>query len=70
MSKIAYQTDDNSFYTGQVECQPSPMEPGVYLIPRGATEVPPPKNFDGSQFIQQFDWDLQTWSLVPRPEGR
>ena len=54
--KIAYQTDNDGYYMGQVPCQPSPLEPGVYLIPRKATEVPPLKNFDDTKFIQKFDF--------------
>lgn len=51
---IAYQTDLNGFYIGIVECQPSPLEPGEFLIPGGATLEEPP-NVDEGQFLQLSD---------------
>jgi len=39
---IAYQTNEYGIYVGDVNCQPSPREPGVFLIPAGAIEIEPP----------------------------
>jgi len=39
---IAYQTDADGAYVGRVVCDESPLEPGVFLIPRGAVTIEPP----------------------------
>lgn len=48
-NKIAYQTNELGIYVGEVYCQPSPLEPGVWLIPGGATDVVPPEIPEGKQ---------------------
>lgn len=63
--KIAYQTDLNGYYMGTVPCQPSPLEPGVYLIPGGATEVEPPEIPDGK--VAKFNWGTGAWVLEKVP---
>ncbi|MFN4124431.1 hypothetical protein [Pannonibacter indicus] len=53
-------------YLGFSEADESPLEPGVYLIPAHATDVPPPEPADG--FIRKFvdgGWLLEA---VPEPE--
>ncbi|MBA4204601.1 MAG: hypothetical protein C0457_06400 [Polymorphum sp.] len=53
-------------YLGFSEADESPLEPGVYLIPAHATDVPPPEPADG--FIWKFldgGWRLEA---VPEPE--
>jgi hypothetical protein len=42
-TKTVYQTDDNGFYIGETIAFESPLEPGVYHIPRGCVEEQPPK---------------------------
>jgi hypothetical protein len=37
----AYSYDENGFYLGEVSQQPSPLEPGVFLVPAMATVKPP-----------------------------
>lgn len=49
--------------------QESPLEPGVFLLPAGATFVEPPQVAEGKQSI----WDGESWSvreipLPPEPE--
>lgn len=39
----AYQTDQNGIYISEVDCQPSPLEDGKFLIPEGAYIDSPPK---------------------------
>lgn len=41
-TKVVYQTDFNGVYVGPTLADPSPLEPGVWLIPAGCVEVPPP----------------------------
>lgn len=59
-SKIVYQTDHLGIYTGTAYADPSPLEDGVWLIPRGCVEVPPPA-------VPEFKaahWDGQRWQLI------
>jgi hypothetical protein len=63
---IAYQTDYDGVFVGPVECDESPLEPGVFLVPAGAvTEAPP--QYSDKQFAQ---WDGSDWVIqtVPEPE--
>ena len=59
---IAYQTDGEGVYVGTVVCDESPLEPGVFLIPAGATTVEPPTVGDGEFAV----WDGSEWQ-VPVP---
>lgn len=59
-SKIVYQTDQLGIYTGQAYADPSPLEEGVWLIPRGCVEIAPPA-------VPEFKaahWDGQRWQLI------
>lgn len=47
MTKIVYQLDANGLLIGEVEADESPLEPGVYLVPAGCTEAPPPEPLPG-----------------------
>jgi hypothetical protein len=42
-TKTVYQTDEDGFYIGETIAFESPLEPGVYHIPRGCVEVQPPE---------------------------
>jgi hypothetical protein len=46
--------------------QESPLEPGVFLLPAGATFVEPPQVSDGQQAI----WNGNSWEVqdIPAPE--
>jgi hypothetical protein len=58
--KLVYQTDHLGVYIGAVEAYESPLEPGVYLIPGGCVETPPP-------VIPEHKvawWNGQSWLLV------
>ncbi|WJD63104.1 phage tail protein [Pseudomonas kurunegalensis] len=59
-SKIVYQTDHLGIYTGPAYADPSPLEEGVWLIPRGCVEVPPPAVPD----YKAAHWDGQRWQLI------
>lgn len=58
---IAYQTDDKGKFVGFVECEKSPLEKDVFLIPRGATIVAPPKVNENEQAV----WDGLSWKILP-----
>jgi hypothetical protein len=61
--KIVYQTDFEGFYTGPVEADPSPLEPGVWLIPGGAVVAKPPALADG----QRARWNGGAWDVIEPP---
>lgn len=41
--KIVSQLDDSGYFAFPVEADESPLEPGKFLIPGGAIDVPPPQ---------------------------
>jgi hypothetical protein len=65
MSKIVYQYNDDGLFIGEYSCQESPLEPGIYLIPQNATEIPPLPNQDGyyTKFING------AWHYVLNPHS-
>lgn len=63
---IVYQTDAAGYYVGPTVADESPLEPGVYLIPGGCVEAPPPSAAAG----QRVRWDgAAGWRVedVPPP---
>jgi hypothetical protein len=62
--KKAYGYNEVGEFTGEVDCQPSPLEFGKYLIPAWATEVEPPKPKKGQMRI----WEGKKWVFKPIPK--
>lgn len=62
--KIVSQLDALGYFTGPVEADESPLEPGVYLIPGGAIDVDPPTVPDGMVALRQGNG----WAFVLRPD--
>lgn len=65
-SRTVYQTNHLGLYVGPIKAEESPMEPGVFLIPGGCVEVPPPKD------IPEFKaacWTGKAWQLLDYFEG-
>lgn len=60
---IVYQTNHSGVYVGPVEADESPLEPGIFLIPGGAVETPPPEIPSGHVAV----WINQAWEVVPLP---
>lgn len=60
----AYQTDSAGHYVGTVRAWASPLEPGVYHLPRGAVWTPPPEPAAG----QWPRWNGAAWELIPLPQ--
>lgn len=63
--KTVYQTSHLGLYVGPVHTDESPLEPGVFLLPGGCVEVPPPEAPDGK--IQA--WNGKRWQLLDYFDG-
>jgi hypothetical protein len=63
--KTVYQLDASGLYVGPVMAEESPLEPGVYLIPRGCVETAPPQ-FEDTQVAK---WSNGSWAVVPDFRG-
>ncbi len=64
--KIVYQLDSEGYFVGETEADESPLEPGVYLVPGGCVENPPPKIKKEGQ-VQRFVKDR--WRLEDAPKN-
>lgn len=62
--KIVSQLNAQGYFTGPVIADESPLEPGVYLIPGGAIDVPPPTVPAGKVALRQG----LSWVFVTPPE--
>ncbi|WP_055128633.1 hypothetical protein [Pseudomonas mediterranea] len=58
--KIVYQTDHLGIFIGAVTADESPLEPGVYMVPGGCVEIPPPAIPEHKAAW----WNGQAWQLV------
>lgn len=65
--KIVYQLDEEGYFMAEAEADESPLEPGVYLVPGGCVENPPPKIKKEGQ-LQRFVGDR--WTLVDKPKAQ
>lgn len=63
--KKVYQTNHLGLYVGPVYADESPLEPGVFLLPGGCVEVPPPVAATGK--IQA--WNGKRWQLLDYFDG-
>lgn len=66
MSKTIYQYDqDTGAFVGTDLARESPLEPGVFLIPAGATETAPPACSEGERPVfKNGDWVI---AVTPTP---
>ena len=63
---IVYSFEKTGLFSGEIqldESDKSPLEPGVYLIPAGCTDIEPPNGVDGFDLI----FDGTDWRLSPTP---
>lgn len=60
-----YQTDFNGVYVGDTEADESPLEPGIFHIPRGCVSEPPPEFGEG----ERARWTESGWvtEAIPGP---
>lgn len=65
MRRIVYQANADGYYIGTAEADESPLEPGVYLIPAGCIETPPP-TIENGQVARLVDghWSVER---IPKP---
>ena len=61
---IVYQTDHDGFFINTVQADPSPLEPGAWLIPGGAYTKEPPTLAEG----ERAQWIGDNWIIVQPPE--
>jgi hypothetical protein len=56
---------ETGVFIGVEFAQESPLEPGVFLLPRSSTFVEPPKVAEGKQAV----WNSETWEVqdIPPP---
>ena len=62
--KIVYQTNPLGVYVGTTVADQSPLEPGVFLIPYGCVETPPPLVEESEIAV----WGDGGWVIKPAPE--
>jgi hypothetical protein len=63
--KFVSQLDNFGYFTGAVIADESPLEPGVFLIPGGAIDEPPPSIPSGKRAKWQGEWLFED---IPFPE--
>lgn len=64
--KAVYQTDQSGIFVGVVAADESPLEPGVFLIPAGCVETPPPQiPADMAARWVNGKWVLETIPVAP-----
>jgi hypothetical protein len=63
VSKVVYQTNASGIFVGPCLADESPLEQGVWLIPAGCVDAPPPDVPDGSQ----ARWNHTEWVVEPIP---
>ena len=61
---IVFQTDAGGVHVGAVAAEPSPREPGAWLIPAGCVTIAPPDLAEG----EQARWTGQGWAVEPVPQ--
>lgn len=60
-TKPVWQIDQNGYLCGQTVADESPLEPGVYLIPRGCVETSPPHPASEGR---EWKWNGVAWGEV------
>ena len=61
-----YQYDVAGVLVGEAEADPSPLEPGRYLIPARCTALAPPEDIPADKTAR---WTGVGWELIARPRS-
>jgi len=64
MTKLISQLGGDGVFIGAIAADESPLETGVFLIPAGAVDCPPPSVTDG----HYAQWTGAGFALLPKPE--
>src|SRR5205085_1591947 len=64
VTKPAYQLDAAGLFVCTTEADESPLEPGVWHMPAGTIDTPPPDEWPSDKWPR---WNGHAWQLVPRP---
>ncbi len=62
-TKVVSQLDDSGIFIGATVADESPLDPGVFLIPAGAVDYPPPPIQDG----HYAQWTGANFEILPVP---
>ena len=65
--KQVSQLDQNGYFVGVTKADPSPLEPGVYLIPGGCIDEPAPTVPEGQRAKWEGEWVFEN---IPQPEPK
>lgn len=67
--KIVSQLDPAGFFFAPVEADPSPLEPGTFLLPGGAVDLAPPDVQAGMRYrVVAGEWKAEPIPEVEEPE--
>lgn len=64
MSKFVCQLNEDGIFLGMTPCQPSPLEPGVYLIPGRAIDVEQAPEIPEGKMAK---WVDGAWEMIDIP---
>ncbi len=65
--KLVSQLDSDGYFVGATEAHESPLEPGIYLIPGGAVDIPAPDVPNGKRAKWVGEWVYEDLP-VPEPD--
>jgi len=69
--KIVSQLDSEGYFLCPTAADESPLEEGVYLLPGGAVDVPPPDVPEGQRARRVDDtWVFEAIPSAPEPESK
>jgi hypothetical protein len=65
--KIYHYDRTSGVYLGSSDADPSPLEPGQYLVPANSVAQEPPLPASGKQAVWNNGWSLQNIPAPPTP---